>query len=79
MRRTKISSRQIDNIETLSEKLGSLQIMNRALEETYKQLDEEISTVPAPATTNDNRQAAMPKSIVLDPEWFDGDRTRFED
>ena len=53
--------------------------MNRASEETYKQLDEEISIAPAPATTNDNRQAAIPKSIVLDPEWLDGDRTRFED
>ena len=21
----------------------------------------------------------MPKSIVLDPGWFDGDRTKFED
>jgi len=28
---------------------------------------------PAPATTNDNRQAVMPKSMVLDPGWFNGD------
>ena len=31
-----MSSRQTDDIEVLLERLGSLQIMNKALEETYK-------------------------------------------
>ena len=78
MRRTKMSLRT-DNIEALSERLGSLQIMNEASEEIYKQSDEEMSVALAPAMTNNNRQAVTPKSMVPDPEWFDGDRTKFED
>jgi len=34
-KRTKTSSKRMDNIEVLSERLGSLQIMNKASEE-YK-------------------------------------------
>jgi len=34
--------------------------------------------VPAVAT-NENIQAGMLKNMVLDPEWFNGDRTKFED
>ena len=78
MRRTKTDSRWTDNIEALLERLRFLQIMNEASEETYKWSDEEMSTVPAPVMTNDNGQAAMPKSTVSDPEWFDGDWTKFE-
>jgi len=37
-----------------------------------------MSTVPA-ATPVVNELAGVPRSIVLDPEWFDGDRTKFED
>jgi len=77
-RRTKMSSRRTDNIEALSEKLGSLQITNEALEE-YKQSNTEMSTALAPAPTMNNGQATMPKSIVPDPEWFDRDRTKFKD
>ena len=34
----------------------------------------------APATTTvENIQAGLPKSMVLDPGWFDGDRSKFED
>jgi len=41
---------------------------------------EEISTAPVPAVTvNENRQAGIPKNIVLDPGWFDSDRTKFKD
>jgi len=29
--------------------------------------------------TAQNKQAIMPKSMVLDLEWFDKDRTKFED
>jgi len=53
--------------------------MNKALEGSYKQSNKEMSAAPAPAITNNNRQAVMPKNIVLDPRWFDGDRTKFED
>jgi len=28
---------------------------------------------PAPAAINENIQAVMPKNMVLDPGWFDGD------
>jgi len=34
-------------------------------------------TVPAPAVQN--KQAVMLKSMILDLEWFNGDRTKFED
>jgi len=57
----------MDNIEVLSERLRFLQIMNKVLEETYEWSDKEMSAAPAPAMTNNNRQAAMLKSIVLDP------------
>ena len=38
-----------------------------------------MSVVPAPAMTNENGQAVMPKNIVSDPGWFNGNRTKFED
>ena len=28
---------------------------------------------PAPAAINENIQAVIPKNMVLDPGWFDGD------
>ena len=77
-RGTKTSSRRIDDIEALSERLGSLQIMNEVSEE-YKQSDTEMSPAPAPASTMNNKQATMSKNMVLDPGWFDGDRTKFKD
>ena len=51
-----MSSKQTDTIEMLSERLGSLQIINKVLEEIYKQSDEEMSTALIPAIKNDNRQ-----------------------
>ena len=30
-------------------------------------------------TSQENVQAGLPKNMVLDPGWFDGDRTKFED
>jgi len=77
-RRTKISSRRTDNIEALSEKLGSLQITNEVSEE-YKQSNIDMSTALAPAPTMNNGQATMPKSMVPDLGWFDGNRTKFKD
>ena len=49
-----MSSRWTDNIEVLSERLGSLQITNEALEEIYKQSDKEMSVALAPVTISDN-------------------------
>jgi len=61
-----MSSRQMDNIETLSERLRFLQIMNKVLEEVYEQSDKEMSVAPVPATMNNNEQTIMPKNIVSD-------------
>ena len=36
-----------------------------------------MSVVPVPAMMS-NTQATISKSMVTDPEWFDGDRTKFE-
>jgi len=53
--------------------------MNKASSETNKQLDKEMSIAPAPAVTNNNVQAVMPKSIVPDLGWFNRNQTKFED
>jgi len=79
MRRTKTSSRQIDDIEALLERLGFLQITNKALEGIYKQLDKEMSAALALVTMNNNEQAIISKNMVPDSEWFNGDRTKFKD
>jgi len=68
-----MSLQRTDNIEVLSERLRSLKIINKASSETNKQTDKEMSIAPVPATMNDNIQAVMPKSMVPDPGWFDGD------
>ena len=64
-RRTKTSSKRTDNIEVLSERLESLQIINKASEEC-EWSDIDMSTAPVPASMMNNKQATMPKSIVLD-------------
>jgi len=40
-----------------------------------------MSVAPAPmaVTSQENIQAGLLKNMVLDPGWFDGDRTKFED
>ena len=42
---------------------------------------EEMSVAPAPVAVanSKNVQTGMPKNMVLDPGWFDGDQTKFED
>jgi len=72
-----MSSRKTNNIEALSEQLGSLQI-NKEASTDNKQMDTEMSTAPA-ATPAVNEVVGMPRSMVLDPGWFDGNRTKFED
>jgi len=71
-KKNKTSSYRTNDIEALLERLGSLKIMN-------EQSDEEMSAAPAPAITNDNIQAVIPKSMVPDPVWFNRDRTEFKD
>jgi len=46
-----------------------------------KQTDTEMLAVPATiaGTSQENRQAGLPKNMVPDPGWFDGDWTKFED
>jgi len=68
-----MSSRQIDNIEALSEQLGSLQITYKASTDD-KQTDTEMAV-----TSQENVQAGLLKNMVPDPEWFDSNRTKFED
>ena len=74
-----MSLRRTNNIEVLLERLGSLQIINKVSSKMNEQLDKEISIAQALATMNNNRQAVMLKSMVLDLEWFDRDQTKFED
>ena len=38
-----------------------------------------MSVALAPAAINKNVQVVTPKNIVLDPEWFDRDQTKFKD
>ena len=62
----------MNDIEALSEQLRSLQITEKVSSD-YKQTDIEMSAAPAPVAMNENIQAVIPKSMVLDLEWFDGD------
>jgi len=38
-----------------------------------------MSVAPAAAAAIKNVQAGVPKSMVPDPRWFDGDQSKFED
>ena len=64
-----MSSRRTDDIEALSERLGSLQINEEASTDEYKPTDTEMLGTPAPGATiaSKNVQAGLPKSMVLDP------------
>ena len=77
-RRTKTSSRRTNNIETLLERLGSLQIIEE-ISNDYKQMNTEMLEVPAPAAISKNIQVGMLQNIILDPGWFDSDQMKFED
>jgi len=76
-----MSSRRTNEIEALSERLGSLQITEEASDDYEQTTTEEMSVAPAPAAvaTSENVQAGLPKNMVPDPGWFDGDQTKFED
>jgi len=49
------------------------------LDETIEQSDKAMSVVSALVTMNMNEQAVMPKNMVPDPGWFNGDKMKFED
>ena len=66
-----MSSRRTNNIEALSERLGSLQI-NKEVSTSNEHMDMEMLTVPA-TTPAVNELAGMPRSMVPDPGWFDSD------
>ena len=68
----------MNDIEALSEWLGSLQIMEEASSK-YEWTDTEMSAAPVAIANSENVQAGMPKNIVPDPGWFDGDQTKFKD
>jgi len=42
-------------------------------------MDTEMSSAPAAVGISENVQAEIPKNIIPDPGWFDGDQTKFED
>jgi len=58
-----------------------LQITEEASNEYKQTTTEEMSVAPAPVAVanSKNIQAEMPKNMVPDPRWFEGDRTKFED
>ena len=65
----------------MSEQLGSLQINQETSTDEYKPTNTEMSETPAPgaAVASENIQAGLPKNMIPDPGWFDGDQTKFED
>ena len=69
-----MSSRRMNDIETLLEQPGSLMITEEA-SSNYEQMDTEMSValVPAVVAISENIQAGTPKNIIPDLGWFDGD------
>ena len=58
-----------------------MQINEEALDEYKQTSTEDMSVAPAPAAAavSENVQAGLPKNMVPDPGWFDGDQSKFED
>jgi len=58
-----------------------LQINEEASTDEYEPTDTEMSVAPAPAAAavSENIQAGLPKNMVLDPGWFNDDRSKFKD
>jgi len=58
-----------------------LQINEEASTSEYEQTDTKMSVAPAiaAAAVSENVQAGLPKSMVPDLGWFDGDWSKFED
>ena len=75
-----MAGQSLGAIEALEEILGSLRITednvsNQSTEPVTLET-EEMSTAPIITVHNENISI---KSMVPDPGWFDGDRTKFED
>jgi len=53
--------------------------MEEALDEYEQTTTEDMSVAPTPAaaTVSENIQAGLLKNMILDPGWFDGDRSKF--
>ena len=74
-------SQGITGIETLEEILRSLKIIKKYILKENRTIElalEKMLIVPALAIYDETAQAVMLKSIVLDPRWFDGNQTKFE-
>ena len=76
----KMAGQSVDAIEVLEEILGSLRITednvsNRSTKLATPETDK-MSTAPVPAVYN---ESVPTKTMVPDPGWFDGNRTKFED
>jgi len=58
-----------------------LQIIEEASSKYKQTTIEEMSVAPAPVAVanSENIQAGIPKNIVPDLEWFNGDKTKFKD
>ena len=58
-----------------------MQINEEASTSKYEQTDTEMSVAQATmaAAVSENVQAGLPKNMVPDPGWFDGDQSKFED
>ena len=59
-----------------------MQINKEASTSEYEQTDTEMSVAQpatAAAAVSENIQAGLPKNMVLDPGWFNGDWSKFED
>ena len=74
-----MGSRRTNNIEALSEQLGSLQITEEASDKYEQTTTEDMLVALAAAAASKNVQAGLPKNMVPDLGWFDGDRLKFED
>ena len=64
-----MSSRQTNDLEALSERLGSLRITDKTSSKTSEQKNTEMSIAPVPIAIeiSGNISAGMPKSMVPDP------------
>jgi len=77
-----MAGQNVDAIEALEEILGSLRItkdnvLNRSTKPTTPETNRMLAA-PAPAPVVYN-ESVPTKTMVPDPGWFDGDRTKFED
>jgi len=68
-----MSSRRTNDIEVLSERLGSLQITEEASNKDKRMDTKMLTALVLAVTVNENGQAGIPKNMVPDPGWFDGD------